>query len=192
MTSVAYVTSNRLLKDRFLGTDWYKMWSGLRVMKNYRAFIHVPITYIPLSSSLMKYITLPLTLCRWCLLYRLINIVWLVLVCRPVTDNEQQSMDIWNRQLCRHCLILIGLVNTVILKSDRVTCCCRYRIHLYLLDQHGVHGYWNNKVSHCHWSSTSDIKTLVCSKYLRKIYSVLVTLCIILLINNKTSHICNK
>ena len=43
------------------------------------------------------------------------------------------------------------------------------------MDQNGVHGYWNNKVSHCHWSSTSDIKTLVCSKYLRKIYSVSVT-----------------
>ena len=38
-----------------------------------------------------------------------------------------------------------------------------------------VHGYWNNKVLYCHWPSTSDIKTLVCSKYLRKIYSVSVT-----------------
>jgi hypothetical protein len=28
-------------------------------MKNYRTFFHVPITYIPLSSSLMKYLTLP-------------------------------------------------------------------------------------------------------------------------------------
>ena len=43
------------------------------------------------------------------------------------------------------------------------------------MDQNGVRGYWNNKVSHCHWSSTSDIKTRVCSKYLRKIYSVSVT-----------------
>jgi hypothetical protein len=36
-----------------------------------------------------------------------------------------------NRQLYHHCLILIGLVSTVILKSYRDTCCCRYRIHLY-------------------------------------------------------------
>jgi hypothetical protein len=40
------------------------------------------------------------------------------------------------------------------------------------MDQNGVHGYWNNKVFYYHWPSTSDIKTLVCSKYLRKIYSV--------------------
>jgi hypothetical protein len=39
----------------------------------------------------------------------------------------------------------------------------------------GVHGYWNNKVLYSHWPSTSNIKTLVCSKYLRKIYSVSVT-----------------
>ena len=43
------------------------------------------------------------------------------------------------------------------------------------MDQNGIHGYWNNKVFYCHWPSTSDIKTLVCSKYLRKIYSVSVT-----------------
>jgi hypothetical protein len=43
------------------------------------------------------------------------------------------------------------------------------------MDQNGVHGYWNNKVFYCHWPSTSDIKTFVCSKYLRKIYSVSVT-----------------
>jgi hypothetical protein len=43
------------------------------------------------------------------------------------------------------------------------------------MDQNGVHGYWNSKVLYCRWPSTSDIKTLVCSKYLRKIYSVSVT-----------------
>ena len=43
------------------------------------------------------------------------------------------------------------------------------------MDQNGVHSYSNNKVLYCHWPSTSDIKTLVCSKYLRKIYSVSVT-----------------
>jgi hypothetical protein len=43
------------------------------------------------------------------------------------------------------------------------------------MDQNGVHSYWNNIVFECHWPSTSDIKTLVCSKYLRKIYSVSVT-----------------
>ena len=74
----------------------------------------------------MKHAYGDLTLCRWCLLYRLINIV-----CEPMTDNEQQSMDTWNRQICRHCLILIGLISTVLLKSDRDTCCCRYIIHLY-------------------------------------------------------------
>ena len=67
--------SNRLLKDRFLGTDLYKMWiwSGLRVMKNYRAFFHVPITYIALSSSLMKYITLPFPSSTPLVLYRKVN-----------------------------------------------------------------------------------------------------------------------
>jgi hypothetical protein len=43
--------------------------------------------------------------------------------------------------------------------------------YAYFMDQNGVHGYWNNKVFYCHWPSTSDINTLVCSKYLRKIYS---------------------
>jgi hypothetical protein len=67
--------SNRLLKDRFLGTYLYKMWiwSGLRMMKNYRAFFHVPITYIPLSSSLMKYITLPFPSSTPLVLYRKVN-----------------------------------------------------------------------------------------------------------------------
>ena len=72
--------SNRLLKDRFLGTDWYKMWSGLRVMKNYRAFIHVTITYIPLSSSLMKYITLPFHSSTPLVLYRKVTYATLVIV----------------------------------------------------------------------------------------------------------------
>ena len=31
------------------------------------------------------------------------------------------------------------------------------------MDQNGVHGYWNSKVLYCHWPSTSNIKTLVCS-----------------------------
>ena len=43
-----------------------------------------------------------------------------------------------------------------------------------IMDQNGVHGYYNKEL-YCHWPSTSDIKTLVCSKYLRKIYSVSVT-----------------
>jgi hypothetical protein len=51
-------------------TSWYKMWSGLRVMNNYRAFTHVPITYILLSSSLMKYITLPFHSSTPIVLYR--------------------------------------------------------------------------------------------------------------------------
>ena len=35
------------------------IWSGLRVMKNCRTFFLGPITSIPPSSSLMKYLTLP-------------------------------------------------------------------------------------------------------------------------------------
>jgi hypothetical protein len=46
------------------------IWSGLRVMKNYRTFFHVPITYIPLSSSLMKYLTLPFPSSTLLALYR--------------------------------------------------------------------------------------------------------------------------
>ena len=46
------------------------IWSGLRVMKNYRTFFHVPITYIPLSSSLMKYLTLPFPSSTLLVLYR--------------------------------------------------------------------------------------------------------------------------
>ena len=39
-------------------------------MKNYRTFFHVPITYIPLSSSLMKYLTLPFPSSTLLALYR--------------------------------------------------------------------------------------------------------------------------
>ena len=46
------------------------IWSGLRVMKNYRTFFHVPITYIPPSSSLMKYLTLPFPSSTLLALYR--------------------------------------------------------------------------------------------------------------------------
>ena len=46
------------------------IWSGLRVMKNYRTLFHVPITYIPLSSSLMKYLTLPFPSSTLLALYR--------------------------------------------------------------------------------------------------------------------------
>jgi hypothetical protein len=52
------------------------IWSGLRVMKNYRTFFHVPITYIPLSSSLMKYLTL-VTRGGWhltCKMYWLVSV----------------------------------------------------------------------------------------------------------------------
>ena len=49
------------------------IWSELRVMKNYRIFFHVPITYIPLSSSLMKYLTLPFPSSTLLALYRKVN-----------------------------------------------------------------------------------------------------------------------
>jgi hypothetical protein len=42
-------------------------------MKNYRTFFHVPITYIPLSSSLMKYLTLPFPSSTPLALYRKVN-----------------------------------------------------------------------------------------------------------------------
>jgi hypothetical protein len=46
------------------------IWSGLSVMKNYRTFFHMPITYIPPSSSLMKYLTLPFPSSTLLALYR--------------------------------------------------------------------------------------------------------------------------
>ena len=49
------------------------IWSGLRVMKYYRTFFHVPITFIPLSSSLMKYLTLPFPSSTLLALYRKVN-----------------------------------------------------------------------------------------------------------------------
>ena len=49
------------------------IWSGLRVMKNYRTFFHVPITFIPLSSSLMKYLTLTFPSSTLLALYRKVN-----------------------------------------------------------------------------------------------------------------------
>jgi hypothetical protein len=81
--------SNRLLKDRFLGTYLYKMWiwSGLRMMKNYRAFFHVPITYIPLSSSLMKYRTLPFPSSTLLVLYRKVNNPQIYSANLPTTIN---------------------------------------------------------------------------------------------------------
>ena len=42
-------------------------------MKHYRAFFHVPIAHPPLSSSLMKYITLPFPSSTLLVLYRKVN-----------------------------------------------------------------------------------------------------------------------
>jgi hypothetical protein len=60
-----------------------------------------------------------------------------------LTDNEQQFMYTSNRQLYHHCLIWIGFVSTVILKSDRDTCCCRYRILILILTNiYLQHAFW--------------------------------------------------
>jgi hypothetical protein len=63
-----------------------------------------------------------------------------------VTGVKLQSMYTSNRQLYYHCLILIGLVSTVILKCDRDTCCCRYRIHL-----HSYILFKNEWMNECSW-----------------------------------------
>ena len=42
-------------------------------MKSYRTVFHVPMTYIPLSSSLMKYLTLPFPSSTLLALYRKVN-----------------------------------------------------------------------------------------------------------------------
>jgi hypothetical protein len=90
----------------FHGSKWC---SWLTYWNNKVFYCHWPSTSdiktLVCSKYLRKIYSVSVTV-------RLINIAWLVLVCGPVTDNEQQSMYTSNRQLYHHCLILIGLVST--------------------------------------------------------------------------------